>query len=1333
MRTLAHLRRCLKLCWIVAVSLAGDLTVAAQVSLTPASEAGLAVQRWTALDGLPADVVTDLAVDAEGYLWVATFAGLVRFDGMEFELLTSANTPAFPSNRVVALDFDESGAMWILFELGVFVRFADGEFTRFGLAEGIDNPQTRIRFAGGDVWAFGEANLSRLEGDRFGDVALAMSGRVRDVLHRRNGDTCIAQGDAVTCGDFTAPYFAASTWVAALHEDGDERLWVATADQLLRQSDAGSFQAVRRFDGDSQWARIHEPVAGEIWVARFDGWTTYRPGPEFLNAGRALRRTRAVFSRDDGVWWVGSQGVFRDATPILATRGITAMEPDADGTIWIGSEEGLFAIRSPVFDSLAAADGLPGTNIYPIIESRSGLRWVGTWEAGLARWSEESVEAHAIESEGFGPGAISLYEDRLGRIWVGGYHGLCVVADDGPCLPHPEMGGLGGVRAILEDSAGRVWLGAARELWLREGGAWRRLDATGEVPHVWARTMLEAQDGSIYLGFNGGGVARYDGERFAWLNTSNGLSSNVVRDIVQLLDGTIWIATEDRGVCRLQPASAGDSAPGVVECLDASDGLPDDGIHRILADDSGRLWMSTNRGVFWARRDDLDRAMADADHSVTAVAYDETDGLPSSEANGGSQSAGVRLRDGRLAFPTQAGIAIVDPGRVELPETPPVRAVRLSVSGEPRPVPAGAATLQLAPDERDIELVWSAPSLTYASDIAFRYRLEGYDQSWSEPRRERRLSYTNLPPGALTLRVIAGLGGEWSDPGLVLNIYRRPLFVETPWFPAGLATVAVLVVATGLGFRARRLKQRQVELEATIDETTAELRERNKIISAQAARLGAVDELKSRFVANVSHELRTPLTLIAGPLADLEEEVRDPDMRRRIGVMLRNTERLRGLVDQLLDAQHLELGDLPLLARLREVPRFVEEIAARFEPQASGRALTVRRPSTGIAAYLDADKIEKVISNLLSNALKFSPDRTAIEISVEVVGHGDAVPAVRVAIADEGPGIAESEHAHLFERFYQVEASDDRTYEGAGIGLALAQELVELHGGDIGVESAPGEGSTFWFTLPLGPDHLSPDQIEMAAATDDVAPAPDPAGDQVEDPSRRTVLLVEDHTEMLAYLATHFGRSYRTLTAANGREALRVLSDESVDVLVSDVMMPELDGLALCRRVRADSRLGDLPIVLVTANAGAASRADGLELANDYVVKPFRMPDLLARVAMLAAGVTHSAAAEQSAQDRAACERLRKAIAAGLHAADFGVAHLARSLALSERQLFRTTQSLLGRTPAELVREARMLEAQRLLREGLGPAEVAARVGLSRSYFSRAYAAWYGHPPSAEK
>jgi DNA-binding response OmpR family regulator/two-component sensor histidine kinase len=556
-----------------------------------------------------------------------------------------------------------------------------------------------------------------------------------------------------------------------------------------------------------------------------------------------------------------------------------------------------------------------------------------------------------------------------------------------------------------------------------------------------------------------------------------------------------------------------------------------------------------------------------------------------------------------------------------------------------------------------------------------------------------------------------------------------------------------------------------------VAERTEELARQAEALHETNEALHKASEVKSRFLANISHEFRTPLTLTFGPISDLVEgrfngleEARPHFERAR-----RNGHRLLRLINQLLELSRLDAGMMQLQVERQDLALFLRHIAALFEGLAHQRHLLFTRdlPDDPFWHVFDVDKLEKVVVNLLSNAFKFTPPHGKVSLSLTQAEDGGA----RIEVADTGPGIAAEHLPRLFDRFYQIEQAATRAHEGSGIGLSLAKELVDLHEGRIEVESAVGFGSRFIVLLPpleataegapatetsattMGDGHkagvrrvVEGEQYALSPVIQD-GPAQEPVPEAAEEENETVVLVVEDNADMRAYIRAHLASDYRVVEAAHGKAGVTLAQEWVPDLVLSDVMMPEMDGLTLTDVLKTDVRTSHIPVMLLTAKAEVEDRIAGFESGADaYLPKPFDAEELRVRVRtlieerqrlrVLFGGSESASSAEQATpvlppQEAAFLAQVQETISANLSDAEFGVGQLAEAVYMSRRQLLRKLQALITETPSELLRRTRMEKARALLQKGIPAKEVSHSVGF-KSYpsFSHAFNNAYGTPPS---
>ena len=1325
------------------------------------------VRTWTLEHGLPASSVQDIAQTPDGYLWVTTTGGIARFDGVRFEVFGLQH--GLPSNRLQGLVVTSDGTLYASCEDGSVVRWdgrgfisvpsgstipahtllplpdgsvlgsstADMWIYRNGVGRIVPSPLAwhgvpRVD-ARGRVWLLLNTRPCRLDGERI--VTLGPNGDSRDrwIPDYRDGSVLFHRAtgaDAELLDDALRPRvrLAGAGRDRAHLVDREGRLWsIRGPDLILRDVRDGHLVARIPLGLAEDAVRLFMDRDGNVWVGtQTQGLMRVAPS--------ALRLLRPPNER----------------LPIQFTTAYERL----DGTV-IGRDSPLERAWRVEGDVLRALPDEPHS---------SG--WMGT---NRTRFRTVDNKLEIRDSTGIGgvidAGLVWLSQpsQRTPNVLVDPEHPLSVYVHQGITLSHLSFdpaqrarttigGSFENIRHMVFGAQGQLWVTTISGLWRIAHGDTQRFTTRDGLPTNHLRQIHLDRDGRLWIGTYGGGLVRFDGKRFATLDVRNGLLEPVVSVVLEDDDGNLWLGG-NAGIQRISRAQAN-------ECLDGK------------------------------------RARVDA------VGYGRESGLLNPE---GSGFPGLRSRDGRLWFPTFDGLAVVDPRLARaLAGSAPSPAIEAVLAGD-QPVERGERGFVLAPDQRRFTIRYTGVDLRAPEQVRFRYRLEGFDRDWIDAGGARTATYTNVPPGRHRFRLVAtsGTGLESAAPAEVV-FELRPHFWETWPFQAMAVAAFMFAMVMAVRWRSRRLIARAGELQRAVDERTAELVEAKartetalSTVEAQAHRLESLDRARSRFFASISHEFRTPLTLIQGPLQDVREglhgEVR-PGAREQVGIALDSAVRLQRLVEQLLDAARAEAGELRLERREGDLIAFLDELALGFAPLAERKRITFERRLPGEAAHVSFDPLalEKVFANLLGNAFKFTPAGGHVTLTASRIQ--GAEPALEIAVADDGPGIAAEDLPRVFERFYRAERSVTRVQPGTGLGLALARDMVEQHGGTIAVESREGHGSTFTVRLPLLAEAPGPsveaaasglDPVTLAGLADEIRltsepPVADSAAPTGEDVP--TVLVVDDHPDVRSYVANRLRSRYRVVEAADGEQALALMRSAAPDLVVSDLAMPVMDGLALCRAIREDPELEFVPVVLLTAAAGTDSKVAGLEGgADDYLTKPFEVKELLARLGQLlhsrrrlrerlarnaaatmvygtvpppAAGdpadgeartpgladkagspFAASLAAARSAVDTAFVRRLGEVVEARMGEEDFDIERLAEAMGMGRTLLYQRTGEVMGKTPMELIFDYRLERAAALLAAGEGGVgEIAYAVGFrSVSHFTNRFRERFGVTPTVWK
>ncbi|MFQ5738997.1 MAG: two-component regulator propeller domain-containing protein, partial [Acidobacteriota bacterium] len=1185
--------------------------------------------------GVPQNSVLSIVQTADGYLWLGTQEGLVRFDGVQFTVYDKANTAQIKKNWVRTIHEDRKGNLWIGTYGGGLSRLRDGVFTTYTTQDGLssNNVFAIDEDAEGNLWigTYG-GGLSRFREGKFTTYTTKQglaNDSVRSVYQDREGSLWVGTDAGLSRlrgGEFTTYTLReglAADRVLSIHEDREGNLWIGTSGGLNRLRD-GKFFTYTTKQGLSEdiVMSICEDREGNLWFGTYGGGVNLLRNGVFTSFttqfGLSNDRVMALYEDREGSLWIGTNGGgldrFKDARFSLYTKKdglsheiVRSIYEDHEGNLWIGTAGGgVNLFREGEFTAYTSREGLSNDDVFSIDQDEKGNLWLGTYGGGVNLFKEGAFTAYTSKDGLSSDYVFSIHVDGEGSLWIGTQGGGLNRLKDGEFSVYTTQQGLSNntVLSIYEDRAENLWIG------------------TDE------------------------GLNRFKNGEFRSYTIRDGLSSDTIFALYEDKEGELWIGT-DTGLNRFRE--------GKFTSFTTKEGLSANVIYQILEDDKDNLWMSSIKGIFRVSKKELRDFERGEIPSITAISYGKSDGLKSSECTGGTQPAGARTRDGRLWFPTLKGLAMIDP---DDPRTnklvPPVWIEQVVIDGKPVDL---REVLEIPPGKEKLEFHYTALSFLAPEKIRFQFKLEGFEKDWVNAGRRRVAYYTSIPPGNYRFRVIAcNNDGLWNEAGASLGFELEPYFYQTSPFYI-LTGVALLLMGLAMHrIKVKRLKARERELAWLVKERTGKLVEEKekteealtqaeeakkkaerheKTIKEHRQRLIEMDKVKTRFFANVSHEFRTPLTLTIGPLEDALSGAygqAEGEMREQLEMMLRNSRRLLRLVNQLLDISKLEAGKMELKARSLDLVQFLRHIVHSFSSQAERKNITFQLSceEERVVVDVDPEKLEKVVFNLLSNAFKFTPCNGKIWLSVSSGSDPEGKESIVICVKDTGSGIPKQELPQIFDRFRQVEDSSGLAGAGTGIGLSLAKDLVELHGGDIRAESQLGFGSEFVVTLPKAQARLSEapiaDQPGQGRETDGSTArtelagleraAPRAAEGTVEGPSGApTILIVDDDPDVREYVKKGLLHLYQVAEAVDGEDGLGRAREIQPDLILSDVMMPKLDGYAFCRALRKDRDLNHIPVILLTAKVSQDMKVEGLEAgADEYLAKPFNRGELLARV-----------------------------------------------------------------------------------------------------------------------
>lgn len=969
---------------------------------------------WTTNDGMPQNSVQAILQSRDGYLWLTTFDGLVRFDGVRFTVFNRANTPGIKSNRFTALYEDVDGVLWIGTENGVLTRFDGRTFESFplegpgsGLIRGLTGDQS------GRLWVMGDDQIVEWHEGRQQSVASGFSGvpNMRSGIYDRkgrsgfwsqdeNGLKLFARGTITTW----TPRDGVPDAIDAVAEDSRGTLWVAGNAVVSRSEGAGLVQ--------------HDRVSA--------------CGPGRAQFAFSPQMTLLCFDRQSNLLMIRletGERISLGPVPAGLTANLTgiAFYEDREHNLWIGtSAQGLYRARKHVITAYSTDQGLRDRTIYPVYQDRGGAIWLGAWMRTLTRLQDGRVTNYSTEVGLSDRPITALFEDRDGRLWVGAYerNGLRVREHDRFVIP-AGLENLGIVKAIHQDRHGVMWFGTQDKLVrVTEGNVISYTTEDGLAGND-VQVIIEGAGGEIWIG-GARGLTRFKDGTFTRYTEKDGLPSDHVRSIYEDGDGVVWVGTYDGGMARFKD--------GRFTRYTRQEGLFDDGAFQILEDSRNNLWMSSNRGIYRVSKQEMTDVAEGRLRAVTSVSYGKSDGMRSVEANGGSWPAGIEARDGTLWFPTQDGVVMIDPETIPQAVEPP--AVRIEACRVDRAPVSVLGSVRLEPGNQNLEIEYTALTFVNSARVRFKYKLDGLDEDWVDAGTRRTAYYSSLPPGSYTFTVVAANSdGVWNTMGSTLPLVVLPPFYRTWWFMAlAMTAAAALVVVVG--------KRRE-----------ARLKRAHAAQQAFSRRLIASQEAERKRIAAELHDSIGQSLIIIKNLATLVSGMATDGGRERADEI--STEASQAIAEVREIAQNLRPHHLDRLGLTKALEALVRKAAG-----ASQIAFTADMDRLDGVFPKDAEiNVYRVVQEGVNNILKHSQatqarvtarrSRSQVLLTLHDNGRGFTAPATATATPVMG----------------------DESSGPTGFGLTGIVERVTLLGGRADVRSVPGQGTTISVAFDIGDRH----------------------------------------------------------------------------------------------------------------------------------------------------------------------------------------------------------------------------------------------------------------------
>lgn len=1346
--------------------------------------------------GLSNNQVVTIFKDGKGFLWFGTMSGLDRYDGYKFKVFRHDphDSASLNDDYISRIKEGPEGKMWVDTRQGLNIYDP--------LTETFDSrPASYLQSL-----SLPDVLLTQMLKDSRGDYWFLMGQRSLYKYTAATRKTALAYETTGGSIASMADDGRGGLWLVhnrGLLEKIDQRTGkpVVQSDALFRLKGRDSLGYVVFIDGQGElWMHVASDPQG---VFHFTPSTNKLEhidkdeGAPRLNTNLVI----AILQDNKGLIWIctdhGGVNLLdknnhsirylvnnTDDDKSLAQNSISTAYRDNAGIIWLGTyKKGISyyhenIIKFPLVRQQPSHPGsLPYNDVNRFVEDPKGNLWIGTNGGGLIYDNRETGRFtqylhQAGNSNSIGNDVIvSLWLDRQKKLWIGSYFGG-LDCYDGKTFTHfkhnpNDSTSLSDDRVweIFEDSRDNLWvgtLGAGLDRLDREKKRFYHYKFPGpnSIHSNYISTLLEDRAGNIWIGTaNGIDVLEKQTGRFRYYagvqGDTSSLSNNNIISMLEDSRGLMWVGTRDG-------LNVFNKNKGSFQAFHVEQGLPSNTIENILEDGSHRLWISTPNGISCMRVE----AGAHGRMALSCRNYDALDGLQGTEFN---ENAALKTSQGELIFGGANGFNIFHPERI-VPDTaiPALvftdfqvfnHSVGIGEKINGRVVLSRAISqtdsIRLRYDDNVLAIEFAALNYSNTEKNQYAYMLEGFNKGWLlTDGSTRKATYTNLDPGDYTFRVkAANDDGEWNEQGIALHIKILPPFWRTP-----LAYILYVILLVGILWFARQLVLQRAHMRFEIEQQRQEAR-----------RMHELDMMKIKFFTNVSHEFRTPLSLIMAPLDKMMKTAAGPEQKKHFQLIHRNARRLLNLVNQLLDFRKMEVQELKLNAGPGDMVRFISDISHSFTDMAEKKniSFSFRSSVEHLRASFDHDKLERILFNLLSNAFKFTPENGQVGVQVDLQRREDR-EGLSIRVTDTGIGIAPEKQEKIFERFFQSDIPGSMVNQGSGIGLAITREFVKLHDGSIEVASEPEKGSCFTVWLPVVPAAEAPVQNE-AAATAESGPADMPqteglpealppedtdAGDlpaHVAEPGNArpdhyTILLVEDNEDFRFYLKDNFRQQFTVVEAANGKEGWQKALSHHPDLVVSDISMPEMNGIDLCKKIKKDRRTSHIPVILLTALTGEEQHLEGLETgADDYMTKPFSFEILSSRIKNILGGqqrlrqvlqkkvAVTPAALNLASPEEQFVRQAAEVVEANLGNADFSVEDMSRALFMSRVALYKKLFALTGRTPVEFIRYMRLQRAAQLLEQSrLTVAEIAYETGFNNpKYFARYFKEEYNMVPSA--
>lgn len=1338
------------------------------IFITIAAQTG---KLFTTDNELSNSLINTIFQDSRNYIWIATEDGLNKYDGIKFTIYRNEkdNDRSLKNSYVRSLFEDSKGRFWV------------GCVNGLMLYNRVDDSFTEVPLYYGNKII--EPHVSSIIETKSGDILISTSS---DAILKYD-----VKNNNFKVDDQLLPRLC-SRYIVSVFEDSRQNLWIASADKGVNLYNPKT-QEVKLFKapeslGNNQISSINEDDQGNIFVGTLAG------GLFKLNRNRLKFESvpyknvvinlpiKCLYFDKNKRLLIGTDGrglkiynkltnqiedfEVQSATFDFSHTKVHSVLLDKVGNLWIGLfQKGVFLSpnhtnKFKYLGSKSFDNNLIGSNcVMSVFKDNSGVLWVGTDHDGIyaidafnnSRHYELKGKSSSVSST-----IMTIIEENDRTLWLGSFLDGLIKLDkktgnytlfSNTSSEFANDPSSGRVICLLKDNKNRIWVGtngAGVQLFDIASSRYTAqyvssVNNTGGLVDNWVNCLKNDGDSLIWIGTYGGvnTINLKTGQIKTFTKGDNVLPSNIVYSIALDKSGNVWFGTSD-GLAKYNKKSRKSVMFTTV------DGLPSNVIRGIIEDERGDIWLSTHTGI--------SKYIVKENKFVNHFAFD---GLQGNEFTMG---AAFKANNGEFFFGGVGGVTSFFPAKI-INQRDSLQIYLTGLYVLDKPVVKGQKsgrheivdtfisdvnTIRLSYSDNMFGLEFSTFSFGNSERIFYRYKLEGLNSQWINTNPGvNRISFTNLNYGQYKLRVIACANDNVSEEKII-NIRIYP-----PWYLTLFAKfiyfLLILVLIYGvIRFISERIQHRQ------------ELMRREH--------LEEVNEGKLQFFINVSHEIRTPMTLIISPLEKLMADTSSPERNQAYNLMYRNAQRILRLINQLLDIRKIDKGLMFVKMRETDIVGFIDDIMQTFEYQSEKRKIKFEfvHEMPQLNVWIDMNNFDKVLVNILSNAFKFTPENGEIIVRLtEGIDESVSTPLrhyFEIVVSDNGVGIEAEKIEKIFERFYQIDHSQTNVNFGTGIGLHLARNLVELqHGIIYATNRKDTTGSEFIIRLPMGSEHLTEAEKEVSDNSINV-PAFHSANQEfdndtmgnvdvkVKPKTKYRVLIVDDEDEIRQYLKQSLADTYKILESVNGKEALDLILKEKPDLVISDVMMPEMDGITLCKKLKANVNINHIPIILLTAKSSDEEKSEGFDIGADaYVVKPFNVEMLKKRVNNIIENRERleykmSDSEENKAlikpvvlksSDQVLLEKIINIINENIDNTELNVEMLAAGVGMSRVHMHRKLKELTNQSARDFIKTIRLKQAAELLtQQKITISEVAYALGFNNlSHFSNTFKEFYGISP----